>query len=104
MRSSRLQETKPQDDRLKAPSPSEWRPRRGIVEFVPPLRGDSGGCAFRFLMNSFFTYSVIFKIDPHNPFMVTVKNENDFPLTYTFPTRGEEKRTRSFSFDGRRLE
>jgi len=55
-------------------------------------------------MNSFFTYSVIFKIDPHNPFMVTVKNENDFPLTYTFPTRGEEKRTRSFSFDGRRLE
>jgi len=38
---------------------------RGIVEFIPPLRGDSGGCAFHFFVSSLFTYSFIFRIDIH---------------------------------------
>jgi hypothetical protein len=47
-----------QDDELKAPSPSrcDTPPRRGIVKFIPPLRGDSRGvCLF------YFTFFIILK-------------------------------------------
>jgi len=37
--------------------------RRGIVEYIPPLRGDSGGCAFLFFVSSLFTYSFISRIE-----------------------------------------
>ena len=40
-------------------------PRRGIVEFIPPLRGDSGGCAFIFFCLFFFNNFGIFRIDLH---------------------------------------
>ena len=43
-----LKKARAQDDGLKAPSPpyNGTPPRRGIVKLIPPLRGDSGGCAF----------------------------------------------------------
>ena len=84
MRSSRLQKAKLQDDTFgvrwdphaltkrglrmtdeKHPPRREsgTPPRRGIVDFIPPLRGDSGGCAFLFFVSSLFTYSFIFRID-----------------------------------------
>jgi len=42
MRSSRSQKARVQDDERKTPSPPEsgTPPRRGIVEFIPPLRVD----------------------------------------------------------------
>jgi len=57
-----------QDDELKAPSPPRKRhPSKegGIVEFIPPLRGDSGGCAFFFFVSSLFTYFGIFRTEEH---------------------------------------
>jgi len=41
-------------------------PRRGIVEYIPPLRGDSGGCALSFFVYSFFTNIGIFRIVHRN--------------------------------------
>jgi len=49
-----------QDDRLKTPSPPKngIPPRRGIVMFIPPLRGDSGGVHFSFCFDHYLLISV----------------------------------------------
>jgi len=56
IRSSRLLNTKPQDDELKAPSPSRKRhtSKEGNCWIVPPLRGDSRGVCLAFLIILFF--------------------------------------------------
>ena len=38
-----------------------------------------------------FTVHGIFRTDPHATFMTPIDDENVFLLTYTSPTRGEEK-------------
>jgi hypothetical protein len=60
------QESTNLDDGLKAPSPPQngtVRTRRGITQFIPPLRGDSGGCAFLFFCLFFFTKFGIYRIE-----------------------------------------
>jgi hypothetical protein len=44
-------------------------PRRGIIEFIPPLRGDLGGCAFLFFACSLFNNSFIFRISLHADYL-----------------------------------
>jgi len=51
-------------------------PQRGIDESIPPLRGDSGGCAFLSFFDPFFTHSFIFRIDRHSTFMAPIEDEN----------------------------
>jgi hypothetical protein len=51
-------------------------PRRGIVEFIPPLRGDlRGGVPFSFFVYSFFTNIGIFRrdIDTKRWYQMTMK-------------------------------
>jgi hypothetical protein len=70
------------------------------------LRGDTGGCAFIFF-SSLFTYSDIFRIDPHAAFAAPDDDENELPPhPDPLPQRGEGKKNKrifnSFSLDGRR--
>jgi len=51
------------DERYPPRRGSGTPPRRGIVDFIPPLRGDSGGCVFLFFVSSLFTYSFISRIE-----------------------------------------
>jgi hypothetical protein len=46
------------------PAVKRHPPRRGIVEFIPPLRGGTkGGVPFSFFVYSFFTNIGVFRIE-----------------------------------------
>ncbi|NLJ48682.1 MAG: hypothetical protein GX428_03720 [Candidatus Atribacteria bacterium] len=47
--------------------------------------------SFSFFVSSLFIYSGISRVDLHAAFAAPDEDENAFPLTYTSPTRGEEK-------------
>ncbi|NLJ38341.1 MAG: hypothetical protein GX432_06220 [Candidatus Atribacteria bacterium] len=53
--------------------------------------------SFQFLLNHFFIDSGIYRIDIHAAFAEPVGDENAFPLTYTSPNKGEEKKEKKAS-------
>ena len=118
MRSSRLQKAKPQDDGWKAPSPPRKRhpSTEGNCSTSSPIEGGFRGvclsifCFITFLLILVFSGQTIML---HSQRQLGMKIDNS--LTYTsphqergkkekngLPTRGEGKRIRSFSLDGRR--